>query len=55
MKKIIYYDHNAGSRSIYYLVCFSPEFYLFQYTVGIPFGGLKDHVDKVSWRGATFE
>jgi len=26
-----------------------------QYTVGIPGGGLKDHVDKVSWRGATFE
>jgi len=26
-----------------------------QYTVGIPTGGLKDHVNKVSWRGATFE
>jgi hypothetical protein len=26
-----------------------------QYTVGIPGGGLKDHVSKVSWRGATFE
>jgi len=26
-----------------------------QYTMGIPTGGLKDHVDKVSWRGFTFE
>jgi hypothetical protein len=26
-----------------------------QYTVGFPTGGLKDHVDKVSWRGATIE
>jgi hypothetical protein len=26
-----------------------------QYTVGIPFGGLKDHTNKVSGRGFTFE
>lgn len=26
-----------------------------QYTVGVPFGGLKDHVSNTSWRGATFE
>lgn len=26
-----------------------------QYTVGIPGGGLKNHVSKVSWRGATIE
>lgn len=26
-----------------------------QYTMGIPTGGLKTHVDKISWRGATFE
>ncbi len=26
-----------------------------QYTVGIPGGGLKNHVGKVSWRGATIE
>ena len=26
-----------------------------QYTVGIPTGGLKDHVDQISWRGFTFE
>jgi hypothetical protein len=26
-----------------------------QYTVGIPSGGLKDHTDQVSWRGATVE
>ncbi len=26
-----------------------------QYTMGIPAGGLKDHVSKVSWRGATVE
>ena len=26
-----------------------------QYTMGIPTGGLKDHVDKISWRGFTFE
>jgi len=26
-----------------------------QYSVGIPTGGLKNHVDKVSWRGFTFE
>ena len=31
------------------------SFTSFQYTVGIPMGGLKNHVDKVSWRGATFE
>ena len=26
-----------------------------QYQVGFPTSGLKDHVSKVSWRGATFE
>jgi hypothetical protein len=26
-----------------------------QYTMGIPTGGLKEHVDKISWRGFTFE
>jgi outer membrane protein len=26
-----------------------------QYTMGIPGGGLKNHVDKISWRGATLE
>jgi hypothetical protein len=26
-----------------------------QYTVGIPSGGLKDHTDQVSWRGANVE
>jgi outer membrane protein len=26
-----------------------------QYTVGVPFGGLKDHVSNTSWRGATIE
>jgi outer membrane protein len=26
-----------------------------QYTVGVPFGGLKNHADQVSWRGATIE
>jgi hypothetical protein len=26
-----------------------------QYSVGIPSGGLKDHVAKISWRGFTFE
>jgi outer membrane protein len=26
-----------------------------QYTIGVPFGGLKDHTDQVSFRGATFE
>jgi hypothetical protein len=31
------------------------SFTSFQYQVGIPTGGLKDHVSKVSWRGATFE
>jgi hypothetical protein len=31
------------------------SFTSFQYQVGIPTGGLKNHVSKVSWRGATFE
>jgi hypothetical protein len=26
-----------------------------QYTMGVPFGGLKDHVSQISWRGFTFE
>jgi outer membrane protein len=26
-----------------------------QYTMGVPTGGLKDHVDNISWRGFTFE
>jgi hypothetical protein len=26
-----------------------------QYSMGIPTGGLKNHVDKISWRGFTFE
>ncbi|NTW24946.1 MAG: porin family protein [Lentimicrobium sp.] len=26
-----------------------------QYSIGIPFGGLKDHTDQVSFRGFTFE
>ncbi len=31
------------------------SFTSFQYTVGIPFGGLKDHTSNVSGRGFTFE
>lgn len=26
-----------------------------QYTIGVPFGGLKDHIEKASFRGATLE
>lgn len=31
------------------------SFTSFQYTVGVPFGGLKDHTSNVSGRGFTFE
>jgi len=55
MKKTIFIALMLASGVFITSFVSAQSFTSIQYTVGVPTGGLKDHVSKMSWRGATFE
>ncbi len=55
MKKIIIMALILATAAFVAPFASAQSFTSMQYTMGIPTGGLKNHVDKISWRGFTFE
>jgi hypothetical protein len=55
MKKTLIFTLMLASGVFFAPFVSAQSFTSIQYSVGIPTGGLKNHVDKISWRGATFE
>lgn len=55
MKKILLITLMLAAGVVITPLVSAQSFTSIQYTMGIPTGGLKNHVDKISWRGATFE
>lgn len=55
MKKILIITLMLASGVFITSFVSAQSFTTVQYTMGVPFGGLKDHVSQISWRGFTFE
>lgn len=55
MKKILILALILASGALITSVVSAQSFTTVQYTMGVPTGGLHDHVSKISWRGFTFE
>jgi len=55
MKKILFITLMLAAGVFVTSFVSAQSFTSLQYSMGIPTGGLKDHVDKISWRGFIFE
>lgn len=55
MKKIVFIALILAAGVITAPLVSAQSFTTVQYTVGMPFSGLKDHVSTISWRGITLE
>ena len=55
MKKFIIFTLLLAIGTFVVPTASAQSFTSVQYSMGIPTGGLKTHVDKISWRGFTFE
>jgi len=55
MKKIVFITLMLAAGVFVAPTVSAQSYTTLQYTMGVPFGGLKEHISEISWRGITFE